>query len=142
MTLFRWPLTHFILSLAYQTSGRLAEAIAAGHGALTVSGRHSWALASMTSAYAELGRTSDARRLYDELVAQTTDRYVQGSVLGCAAAALGMKDEAVAYAERALQERDQFLFLTIKHPQWVDPLRQALREAGKYDEFLSRLGIA
>ena len=135
-------IAHYGLILAYQKSGRLAEAVAAGHGALAVSGRHSWVLALMTAIYAELDRTSDARGLYDELVARTADGYVDRAILGWAAAALGMKDEAVAYAERALQERDQFMFITIKHFPAIDPLRRALRDAGKYDEFLSRLGIA
>ena len=53
-----------------------------------------------------------------------------------------MKDEAVAYAERSLRERDPVLPSLMKHLPATEPLRQALREAGKYDGFLSRLGLA
>ena len=135
-------LAHWFLSVAYQAGGRLAEAVAAGHTALAVSGRHAWAMASMTTAYAELGRTADARALYDELVARMSDRYVPGSMLGLAAAALGLTDDAVGYVEGAVQERDASLPFTLKHFPVFEPLRQVLKDAGTYDEILTRLGIA
>ncbi len=43
---------------------------------------------------------------------------------------------------RGLHGREPFLPVSIKRMPQLAPLRQALREAGKYDELLSRLGIA
>ena len=133
---------HFALQACYEAASRLPEAIASGHAALAVSGRHPWAVAMLASTYADWGKPSEARAIHDELVARAAETYVQPSVMAWSAAAAGLKDDVVALVERSVHERDAFLMLVLKHWSAMEPLRQALREAGTLEATVTRLGIA
>jgi serine/threonine-protein kinase len=116
-------LAHYILTLCLLHEGRLAEAAAAVEPALAMSERHPWALSSLVSIHAAGGRLEEARAAFAELQARSTHAYVQPSVLGTAAAGLGDRDQAVAFAQRALTERDPFFVMMARTwPSW-DPVR-------------------
>ena len=135
-------LSHWFLQLACLASGRLADAIATGRTALALSRRHGWAMAATVAAHAQRGEPDEARVLHDELVARSQETYVQGTVLAWSAAALGLTDEAISQVDRAVREHDPLLVVSIGHWPFLERLRQVLREAGKYDAFLIRLGLA
>ena len=135
-------LAHYSLSQAYIQSARFAHAIEAGLAALAVSGRHQWTVGALAFAYAKSGNLAQARALYDELVARAGGAHVQPSVLAVAAAAVGLKTETVALIERAVDERDPVLINTMRYYPTHEPVRDALRDAGKLDSVMTRLGLA
>ena len=135
-------IAHYALQSSYELAGHYAEAIATGHAALAISGRHPWALAMLAATYADWDRPSEARAVHGELVARAAEAYVQPTVLAWSAASAGLNDDAVKLVEQAVQERDPFLMLVLKHWPSTESLRQTLREAGTFDATLRRLGIA
>ncbi len=135
-------IAHFALQQSYESAGRYGEAIATGHAALAMSKRHPWAMGLLALTYAGWDKASDARRFHDELVARAAQAHVQPSVRAWSAAAAGLNDDAVGFVEQAVGERDPFLMLVLKRFPSLEPLRQALREAGQLDATLGQLGIA
>ena len=132
----------FALQQAYVVASRFAEAIDVSRLALDVSGRHQWALASLAHAYARKGHVREARAVYEEMVARSSREHMQPSVVAVAAAAAGLEREAVALIDEALAQRDPAMINTIKHFPAYEPVRQALRNAGKLDDTLvTRLRI-
>ncbi len=132
----------FALQQAYVVASRFAEAIDVSRLALDVSGRHQWALASLAHAYAREGHVREARAVYEEMVARSSREHMQPSVVAVAAAAAGLEREAVALIDEALAQRDPAMINTIKHFPAYEPVRQALRNAGKLDDTLvTRLRI-
>ena len=131
----------FALQQAYVLASRFAEAIDVSRLALDVSGRHQWALGTLAYAYGRVGHVRDARAVYDEMIARASREHMQKSVVAVAAAAADLSREAVALIDEALAERDPVLINSIKYYPAYEPVRQALREAGKLDAVLTRLGI-
>ena len=86
--------------------------------------------------YAAAGRESDAKAIYQELLARSQREYVQGSILAQLAAALGNLDEAFALLNRAYEERDLRLIFIGAWPDY-DPLRQDPR----FDDLMRRVGL-
>jgi tetratricopeptide (TPR) repeat protein len=135
-------LAHLALMNTYLGAGRVAEAVVIGLGALRTVGRPPFLSAMAASCHVARGRMEDARTLHEELVARAAESYVQESVLAWTAAAIGRGAEAIEHADRAWQARDPVLPLILQRFGPTEPVRQVLRDAGRYDEFLSRLGLA
>ena len=110
-------------SAALKCNAHYAEAAVAAERALMLSGRHCWALATLTSIYAAWGKLEDARTAYRELEARSRREYIQPSMLLEAAAAVGEVDRAIAFAQRGFDERDPLLVLLIRSWPGYDPLR-------------------
>ncbi len=134
----------YVSHWAHQFLGLLAaryeQSLEAGDAALAVSGRHPWPLAMQVSAHLELGHRDAALACYDELVKRAAAVYVQPFGLAWSAAALGMADEAVALAEQALADHDASFLVGIRYYPHAEPLRQALRRAGKLEDILAGVG--
>ena len=126
----------WVLQNTYHWDCRFAESVAAGDAALAISGRHSWALASLATTYADWGKSSQVRAVHDELMARTAREYVAPAVLAWSASAAGELDEALVLAGRAYQERDPFLVFA-KH--WPDFAR--LRSDPRFQDLLRRMNL-
>jgi hypothetical protein len=87
--------------------------------------------------YAMAGRLDEARRRVAELKDARSTRYVEpyGIALGCAG--LGDRDGAIEWLEQAYREHSLWLALWAK----VDPRLDALREDGRFQDLLRRLGL-
>lgn len=104
-------LAHWCLLDALHCAGRYEEAVRIAEKALAMSQRHSWALASLVSAYAAWGKPDEALAVYRELEARSATTYVQPSMLCRAAAdAIGL-EEGVSIARRAIDDRDPFFVM-------------------------------
>ena len=126
----------WVLQNTYHWDCRFAESVAAGDAALAISGRHSWALASLATTYADWGKSSQVRAVHDELMARTAREYVAPAVLAWSASAAGELDEALALAGRAYQERDPFLLFAKHFPDFA-----RLRSDPRFQDLLRRMNF-
>jgi serine/threonine-protein kinase len=85
---------------------------------LASSGRHQWALGTLARAYAKAGRTEVARAIHDELDARSRMEFIAPFWRAAAAWWAGLPDEALAHAERALQDRDPMAVYLNVMPEW------------------------
>ncbi|WP_439642444.1 tetratricopeptide repeat protein [Gemmatimonas sp.] len=116
-------LAHYCLANALQCAGRNEEAVAIAEKALQMSQRHSWALSILVSTYAAWGKPEQSRALYKELADCSTTGCVQPSMRCSAAAdAVGL-DEAIAIAQRAIDDRDPFFVMQARTWPGYDRLR-------------------
>ena len=122
------------VAMSYEQKGDYPEAIresekvrAYFHGAPNVSLAH---------AYALTGRAIEARRMLRELQQKPNSDSAWFYIAG-AYAALGDKDRAFDWLQKAYAERD-FALATIAVNPWMDPLRSDLR----FQDLLRRLGLA
>jgi DTW domain-containing protein YfiP len=105
--------------------------------ALAISGRHSWALMTLTTTYAAWDKPEKARAVYRELVARSEREYIQKSMLAPAAAAVGKMDQAIAFAQQALVDKDPlFVMLARTWPDYA-----GLRRESRFLEIVSHLHL-
>jgi TolB-like protein/DNA-binding winged helix-turn-helix (wHTH) protein/Flp pilus assembly protein TadD len=93
-----------IPALCYAQLGRQQEAIAAADRALKTA-RLPIHLAQLASVYAKAGKPEKARAILGGLEAQARDRYICGFNLACVYSALGDKEKAFAWLEKAYLAR-------------------------------------
>jgi serine/threonine-protein kinase len=115
--------SYWLLSTALLVNGRLDEAIAAAEKANELSGGNAITLGSLGRAYGQAGRAAEARQLLEELTARRRSTYVPASALASVHRGLGERDEAVAWLERGIEERDPILVTSVKSAPILDPLR-------------------
>ncbi|NIM52940.1 MAG: tetratricopeptide repeat protein [Gemmatimonadales bacterium] len=125
-----------MLGMGYRLNSNHTAAIEALQTAIALAGRHPWSLANLAQTYAASGSEAQAEAIYDELVARSRGEYVPPATLAFVGAALGRKDEAFEWLERAYEERDALLvWLKILPP--YDPLRDDPR----FDVLLEKMGL-
>ena len=93
-----------VMAMSYGELGRHEEAIAAGDRAAKKSQNPPY-LAQIASAYALAGNTNKARALLAGIEAQVRQHYVCGFNVACVHAALGEKEEAFTWLEKAYRDR-------------------------------------
>jgi serine/threonine-protein kinase len=96
--------THYLLGWAYFGKGMYQEAIVEYRKSLELN-PDPYAKALLALALAKSGRRSEAIKLRDELISESTRRYLPGYHIAIANMALGHRDEALAILEKDLTER-------------------------------------
>lgn len=119
------------LGCVYLEKKDFEKAIAALQRAVDLSDRAPVALANLAIANARAGRTQEAERLLVELLDTSRQRYVPEFNIACLYGALGRKDEAFQWLEKAYQERSNGMS-AIK----VYPLINDLRSDPRFTEML------
>jgi len=127
----------WILSVALESDGQFEEALATVERALTISGRHSWAMMTLASTYAAANRPDEPRAAFRELEARSRREYIQPAMLTAAAAAIGETDPAIAYAQQALDLKDPLFVMLAR--TWPD--YNKLREDPRFLAIVSRLNL-
>jgi tetratricopeptide (TPR) repeat protein len=100
------------LQFALHANGQLEESVAAAELALSISGRHSWAMAFLAVTLADWGRPMDADAVYDEMTARARRQYVPPGALAVTASGAAREEDAVRHTSKAFEIRDpniQFL---------------------------------
>jgi tetratricopeptide (TPR) repeat protein len=98
--------------------GRHGEAIAAHREAVQLTGgRYSFYEALLANALAQAGNTDEARAILRELEGRATREYVPAFDRALVLAGLGESDAALDALDRALAERNAFLWARIHFPQ-------------------------
>ena len=90
----------------------------------------------LARALATYGNTVEANRLLDELAGQATRVYVDSYYLASVYAALGRKEEAITWLERACVDRSCWLSRL-----QVDPIFDSIRTEVGFEGVLSSMGF-
>ena len=93
-------------------------------------------LAGLAHSYALAGRRSDAEQVLQGLLVRSRKSYVSPFDIALIYAALGEKDTAFAWMEKAVEERSTWLVYSKWEPR-LDPLRSDPR----FQELLRRIGL-
>ncbi len=80
-----------------------------------MSGRHVLALTGLAGVFGQWGRSSEASAIHRELLERASQRYVASTHLALTAEAAGQRDEAMAFARRAWDDREPAFILWARH---------------------------
>jgi DNA-binding winged helix-turn-helix (wHTH) protein/TolB-like protein/Tfp pilus assembly protein PilF len=123
------------LGLAYEQKGMYQKAVAEFQRGVQLSGSPLM-LALLGHAYAVSGKTAEARQVLSELEELKGQRYVSPYTVAAIYTALGEKDEAFKWLEKAYEESDVWL-MNLK----VDPVFSRLRSDKRFPDLLTRAGL-
>jgi Tfp pilus assembly protein PilF len=112
------------------------EAVAALEKACTLSGRNPLPLASLGYALGAMGATSEAEKILRELVEMSGRRYVSPHYLAVVCMSLGKNEQAIAWLERAYQERSLWLVSIMSDFRF-----DSLRSDPRFSALLKRIGF-
>jgi tetratricopeptide (TPR) repeat protein len=92
--------------------------------------------AGLGRAYALAGDKAAARRILEDLLAESRRHYLPSSSLATVYAALGEKEKAISMLEKAYSDRDPYV-------TWlkVDDAFDVLRQEPRFQELLRRIGL-
>jgi serine/threonine protein kinase/Flp pilus assembly protein TadD len=128
-------MTHWILGLAYEQKGRLAESVAALEQAVTLSG--SILMQGLLGrAYGIAGRLSDASDVLDDLSRRAGNTFVSRDALALVHAGLGAQDRAIDLLFQACDE-PSFNLIFLK----VSPVFDTLRSHPRFSALLRRANL-
>ncbi|HQR33635.1 MAG TPA: protein kinase [Blastocatellia bacterium] len=127
----------FTLGLAYEQKGMYEQAIAEFNEAQRID-PESWVpSAFLAQVYAIKGNRAEVQRRLEELKRNALQKHVDSYNIGVIHAALGEKDQAFEWLEKAFQAKSEELMF-IK----VDPRIDSLRSDARYADLLRRLKLA
>jgi TolB-like protein/Flp pilus assembly protein TadD len=123
-----------VLAAAYREKGSFAEAIALYTKAQEATHLPSSGLAIT---YTRTGRQMEARNILAQLVQASEKRYISAPLIAAVSTALGDKEEAFRWLERAYEEHSGVL-------QWVAflPEFRALHSDARFPHLLRRIGTS
>ncbi len=130
-----FPVAHLSLGQAYAQKHKYPEAVAELQKAVSLTSRSSGPLQALGYAYAVSGRTAEARSILGELTELSKHRYVPRYRIAILYAGLGEREQALAWLERALEEREALAFLN------VDPYWDGLRSEPRFQSLLRQVGF-
>ncbi|CAN5618648.1 hypothetical protein BH18ACI3_BH18ACI3_19490 [soil metagenome] len=113
------------------------EAMESLQKSITLSGDSPDELVELARANALAGRKAEALKIVEDLKRPNERRYVAPTSIGSIYAALGEKDQAFEWYERALRERDVLLVL-----MKVEPMFDGVRSDPRFPELMRRVGLA
>lgn len=128
---------HVLLGRIYAQKGSSEESLAEFHKALDLSEGDTNELAALGYAEAVSHRERDARKTLDELTQRSRDTYVQPMWIAVIELALGDRNQAFDWLEKAYSDRSWWL-VDLK----VDPFFDAVRTDPRYTDLLRRVGLA
>ena len=124
------------LGRAYEQQGKFEEAIAEFENALPSSNGAPAVLAALGHAYAAAGKPEQARKILKMLEEKAKDRYVSAYNFAVVYAALGDRDRAFDWLDKAFLERSTWLI----HVKW-DERFAGLRDDPRFASLLQRIGL-
>jgi hypothetical protein len=83
-----------------------------------------------------MGRREDAHRILDQLIDKSRQQYVAADSIATVYAALGQKDDAFRWLERAIDEHSAPAASFIFHPEF-----RPLRSDPRFADLVRRIGI-
>ncbi len=129
------PWGHTYLGLALEKTGKVDEAIRELEGAAKMD-RSVTILEFLGGAYAQAGRTADAKRIVAELTGRAEKRYVCPYEIATIYTGLGQKDAAFDWLQKGVAERADCMPWTMADSK-IDPLRADPR----YKDILRGVGL-
>ncbi|MGI9088751.1 MAG: tetratricopeptide repeat protein [Chthoniobacterales bacterium] len=121
------------LGAAYREQGRLADAIAVYEKAREVSKQP---MPGLAVTYARAGRTAEARQILDQFIEQARTKYFAGDAIAEIYVALGERDEAFRWLDRAADEHSAPLEGLARRPEF-----RPLHDNPRFAALLRRVGL-
>jgi len=121
------------LADAYLAKGKFEEALALYEKSQEVTHFPS---SGTAITYARMGRPADARRILGELLAKAHTQYFPGDSIAAVYVALGDKEQAFSWLERALEEHSYPCYTFLFSPEF-----RPLRSDPRFADLLRRIGI-
>jgi adenylate cyclase len=121
------------LANAYREKGLFDEAIALYQQGERFTGAPSRGLAIT---YARTGQRREAKQVLARFLAQRREKYISAAAIGLIYAALGNKDEAFRWLERAYNDHDAVLTTIAFYPG-----SQPLRDDPRFIDLVKRVGL-
>jgi TolB-like protein/Flp pilus assembly protein TadD len=131
-----FEVAHFWLGSAYAENQMFSEAISELETALALSGRRAGISASLGYVYGLIGEKAKALQVVADLTVMSKEKYVSPYRIANIHTALGDKDAAFDWLERAYEDRSHLLvFLNI------DPRIDSLRDDPRFTDLARRVGL-
>jgi TolB-like protein/DNA-binding winged helix-turn-helix (wHTH) protein len=130
-------LEHFYLGIGYEGTGKQLESIAEYQKAVELSGGDQDAIVALAHAYAGVGRRAETQKMLRDLEQKSTKVNVSPYFTATLYAALGDKDTAFKFLEKAYLEKSLDLSWDLKADLRIDNLRSDPR----YQNLLRRAGL-
>ncbi len=128
---------HFFLSYAYVSLRKFNEAInEAEFVAASANERVPGLTIPLGYAYARAGRISEAEEILDGLIQSSQKAYVTPFGIATIYSALGKKDMAFEWLEKAYKARDNWLLQILVHPSLNE-----LRSDPRFDALVKKMGL-
>ncbi len=126
---------HWMFGVSLGTAGRFEDAVVTLERAAGMSGRHTLAITSLAGVFGQWGKRPEAGALHRELLDRAVRGYIPAAHLAISAEASGQREEAIAFANRAWDEREPPFILWARHfPQYG-----ALRLDPRFAEILLKM---
>jgi tetratricopeptide (TPR) repeat protein len=132
-----FAVAHYTLGRAYTENGQYERAVQALERAVALSDGNPLFMGELGRAHAAAGNPAKTREILASLKAGAGHRHVGPESFAVLHAALGEKDEALGWLERAYQSRSNFI-VSLKTVPSVD----SLRDDPRFVELLRRAGLA
>lgn len=132
----QFALAHWDLGRAYEGKGMYKEAVAEMQKAVELSGGDAVFTSHLGRAEALAGRRDEAIKILNQLKTRAQREFVSPRVFVLIYAALGDKDRAFAWLEKAYQERSDII-VELKVAPELDPLRSDPR----FQDLLRRMNF-
>ena len=127
-------LAHWSFGRVLESRNQFAQAIEEFERAADLAGRSPYLLSRLGVAYATAGRRADARRVLSEIDGLVSRQYVSAFFRAPILAALGDRDAAFMWLERAYDERSsQLPFLKVS--------RLPLQSDPRFNDLVTRVGL-
>jgi len=124
-----------VLGNALVAQGRLQEAVSAFERCVSIA-RDSWSLACLGFTYYSLGQKDRGDGLLAELMERSKREHVSPDVFAALYTAMGDRDAAFRWLERAFEERSALLFWLKAGVGW-----DGLRDDPRFHDLVRRLGL-
>ena len=125
------------LGLAYEEQKMIPEAIATYKKAIHHSGGMATYSAALAHAHAISGNIEEAEKILDELLTLSRQKYVSSYDIAVIYAGLDRRDQAIAWLQKAFEQRDGWIAGWIK----VDPRLSHLHTDERFIEILKKIGL-
>jgi serine/threonine-protein kinase len=129
-------LPHLFLVRIYLADGRFDDAIGSARRAAELSGGSAEANASIAFALARAARKEEARRILDELLERSTNRFVPRYAIAQINLALGDKEAAIEELEKAFEGREALMVFLKVESKWDD-----LRSDPRFLDLLGKMKL-
>ena len=122
---------------AYMSLERLEDARNSFEKTMKIANRHHFTQNALIIVSCKLGDWDKAHFLMNDLKERQAKTYIASAFMGLSAAYLEGLDAAMAYLEKAFEDREPPL-LTLKYEHWVP---QHLKEDPRFQQLLKRIGF-
>jgi adenylate cyclase len=131
----KFPIAHKGLAEVYSQIGKHDEAVSEIEKAIALSVRSIFILDDLGYIYARAGKTDEATKVLRDLDRLASDEYVPAYGRAVIHAALGDQEEALAWIEKAYEERSFLVYLK------VDPAFDTIRKTERFVATLGKIGL-